>query len=339
MPKKILVFLIVCLFTVSIMLGGCATMQDKSVATANKYPDKPITLIVPFGVGGGMDLVARLLEKSAPAQLGQPLVILNKPGAAGSLGWNELVSANPDGYTLGITGIEVLLLPLYGQSKYHYPTALEPLVQISESPQVMAVLANQPWGNLDEFITYAKQHPGQLKFGHAGIGGIAHIAGESFAKNANIELEQVPFQSGAEETANLLGGHVQIIFINPASIKEHVKSGAVKVFATASEQRLVDPVFTNVPTFKEQGLNVVGGGWYDIAAPKELPIEVKNKLANGFKAMISDPEFKKNIENLGLEVNYLGPNESQEKWLDDSEKLTKTIHETGILDKIKEQKK
>jgi tripartite-type tricarboxylate transporter receptor subunit TctC len=314
-------------------------MQDKSVATANKYPDKPITLIVPYGVGGGMDLVARLLEKSAPTYLGHPLVIVNKPGASGALGWNELVGSNPDGYTIGMTSTEVILHPLYGVTKYNYPTALDPLAQISESPQVMAVQADQPWQNVNDLIIYARQHPGQLKFGHAGIGGIAHIAGESFARNANIELQQVPFQSGAEETANLLGGHVQIIFINPAAIKEHVKSGALKVLAVPGEHRLIDPVFTNVPTFKEQNVNIIGSGWYDIAAPKELPIEVKNTLANGLKAIINDPEFKKNLANLGLEVNYLGPKESQEKWLDDSEQLTKTIQETGILDKIKDQKK
>ncbi len=339
MPKKILVFLIVCLFMVLIILGGCTAMQDKSVTSANKYPDKPITLIVPFGVGGGMDLVARLLEKSAPAYLGQPLIVLNKPGASGALGWNELAAANPDGYTIGMVSTEVILHPLYGITKYNYPTALDPLAQISESPQVMAVQADQPWQNVNDLIIYARQHPGQLKFGHAGIGGIAHIAGESFAKNANIELQQVPFQSGAEETANLLGGHVQIIFINPAAIKEHVKSGALRVLAVPGEHRLIDAVLTNVPTFKEQNVNIIGSGWYDIAAPKELPLDIKNKLANGLKAMINDPEFKKNLANLGLEVNYLGPKESQEKWLDDNENLKKTIYETGILDKIKEQKK
>jgi tripartite-type tricarboxylate transporter receptor subunit TctC len=332
------ILLMTCLLAL-LLLEGCTNMQDKTISTTTKFPDKPITLIVPFGAGGGMDLVARLLEKSAAAQLGQPLIILNKPGASGALGWNELAAANPDGYTIGMVSTEVILHPLYGITKYNYPTALDPLAQISESPQVMAVQADQPWQNVNDLIIYARQHPGQLKFGHAGIGGIAHIAGESFAKNANIELQQVPFQSGAEETANLLGGHVQIIFINPAAIKEHVKSGALKVLAVPGEHRLIDPVFTNVPTFKEQNVNIIGSGWYDIAAPKELPIEVKNKLANGLKAMINDPEFQKNLANLGLEVNYLGPKESQEKWLDDSEQLTKTIQQTGILDKIKDQKK
>ncbi len=314
-------------------------MQDKTVATTKKYPEKPITLIVPFGVGGGMDLMARLLEKSAATQLGQPLVIVNKPGGAGAIGWNELAGTTPDGYTLGITGIEVLLQPLYGQTKYHYPTALDPIAQITELSIVMAVQADQPWQNVNDLIIYAKQHPGEIKFGHTGLGGISHIAGEAFAKTADIQLEQVPFQSASESTANLLGKHVQVIFINPASIKEYMKSGMVRTLAIAGEHRLTDPVFANVPTFKEQGLNVTYSSWFGIAAPKEMPIEVKNKLASGFKSMINDPEFKQNIENLGLEVNYLGPKESQEKWLDDSEKLTKTIYETGILDKIKEQKK
>ncbi len=314
-------------------------MQNMTVATTKKYPDKPITLIVPFGVGGGMDLVARLLEKSAPTHLGQPLVIVNKPGGAGTLGWNELSNASPDGYTLGMTGVEVILQSLYGTTKYNYPTALDPLLQINNLSIVMVVKSEQPWQSTENLVKYAKQHPGQLKFGHGGVGSIGHVAGETFAKKANIQLEQVPFQSAAEAMASLLGGHVQIAFLNPASVKEYTKNQMVRVLAVATEQRLVEPNFINVPTFKEQGLDVVCTNWYGIAAPKELPIEIKNKLSEGFSTIVNDPEFKKNMENLGLEVNYLGPKESQEKWLDDNEKFKKTIYETGILDKIKEQKK
>lgn len=338
MQKKSLVLLIICLLAM-LILGGCNNMQEKTVTTTKKYPDKPITLIVPFGVGGGTDLVARLLEKSAPIYLGQPLVIVNKPGAAGALGWNELAGAAPDGYTLGITGAEILLQPLYGQTKYHYPTALEPIAQITESPQMIAVLSSQPWQNLNDLIAYAKQHPGQLKFGHAGIGSMNHVVGESFAENANIQIEQVPYQSAAEVMASLLGGHTQIAVTTAALGKEQMKSGIIRLIAIGSGQRSTDPVFANVPTFKEQGVNIVDRGWFGIAAPKDLPIEVKNKLSNGFKAMINDPDFKKNIESLGLEVKYLDPKESAERWLDDGEKLTKTVQETGVLDKIKSQKK
>jgi tripartite-type tricarboxylate transporter receptor subunit TctC len=240
-----------------------------------------------------MDLVARLLEKSAPAHLGQPLVIVNKPGGAGTLGWNELSSASPDGYTLGMTGLEVILQSLYGTTKYNYPTALDPLLQINDLSIVMVIKAEQPWQNTEDLVEYARQHPGQLKFGHGGVGSMGHVAGESFAKTANIQLEQVPFQSAAEAMASLLGGHVQVAFLNPASVKEYMKNQMVRVLAVATEQRLVEPNFINVPTFKEEGLDVVRTNWYGIAAPKELPDEIKNKLAEGFRSMVNDPEFKK----------------------------------------------
>jgi tripartite-type tricarboxylate transporter receptor subunit TctC len=312
--------------------------MDKAIPATSKYPDKPITLIVPFGVGGGTDLVARLLEKRALEYLGQPLVIVNKPGGAGTIGWNE-VAGSSDGYTLGMTGVEIILQPLYGQTKYHYPTALDPLAQIAELSIVMAVKDDQPWKNLDELIQYAKKHPEEIKFGHGGMGTTGHVTGEMLAKSADIHLEQVPFQGSAEATASFLGGHIQVLFTNPASVKEHVKNGTVRILAVASEHRLKDPVFANAPTFREQGLDVVCSSWHGIAAPKDLPVEVKNKLAKGFEAIINDPEFQKNIENLGFEFSYLGPKKSQEKWLTENQKLSKTVQETGILDKIKAQKK
>ncbi len=155
MRGKALLSLAACL-AISIMSGGCTSVQDKAAITTEQYPNKPITIIVPFGVGGGSDMVARALEKTAPKYLGQPLVVINKPGGAGAIGFNELVNANPDGYTIGVSSVELLLLPLYGTTKYHYLTALDPLAQISNSPFVMAVQAIQPWQNVDDFISYAK---------------------------------------------------------------------------------------------------------------------------------------------------------------------------------------
>jgi tripartite-type tricarboxylate transporter receptor subunit TctC len=335
--KKSLILLAACLLTIFI-IGGCTAMENKTVTTTT-YPNKPITLIVPFGVGSGIDLVARALEKSAFTHLGQSLIVINKPGGAGTIGWNEVAGAPPDGYTLGITGIDIILQPLYGPTKYHYPSALEPIAQITEVSLIMAVQSDQPWKNLGDLIDYAKKHPGEIKFGHPGIGGMHHVLGKTFAKAANIQLEQVPFQGGAEAMSNLLGGHIQVVFLNPAAVKEHLKSGKVRALAIGGEQRLIDPVFANIPTFREQGLDIVCNSWNGIAAPKGLPTDVKNKLTDGFKAIINDPEFKKNIEQLGLQVNYLGPKESEEKWLTDSQISTKTVQETGILDEIKAQKK
>lgn len=326
------------LFLISILMGGCTDMQSKTISTTQKYPTKPITMIVPFSAGGGLDLLARSLEKMAPKYLGQPLVVVNKPGGAGTIGWNELVTANPDGYTLGISNVDVLIQPLYGTTKYHYPTALEPIVQATILPLIAVVPAEQPWQSVDEVIQYAKQHPGQLKFGHAGIGSAQHIIGEKFAKTAGFTFEQVPFRGANDVIVSLLGNHIQIAFVNPSTVKEQIKNGALKALAMTGEERMSDPDLAQIPTFKELGFDVIFTGWYGIAAPKDLPLDVKSKLEEGFKGMINDPEFKLNIEKLGLQMEYLNSEDSAEKWSKDGGKIAETIKETGILEQIKAQK-
>jgi tripartite-type tricarboxylate transporter receptor subunit TctC len=337
-PKKALVLSTVCLLFISIIMGGCTDMQSKTTTAIKSYPNRPITVIVPFSAGGAMDLVARALEKYAPKYLGQPIVVVNKPGGTGTIGWNELTNANPDGYTLGISSIELLVQPLYGTTKYHYPTSLEPISQVATLSTIMVVKADHPCKNVDEIISYAKRHPGQLKFGHSGIGSMSHIIGETFAEVADINIEQVPFHGASESTAALLGNHIQIVFGNPSTVKEQIKNGTLRALATTSEQRLTDPDLAQIPTFKEQGFDITSNTWIGLTAPKELPPEIKAKIEEGFKAIIADPEFKANIENLGLQVEYLNSEDSKEKWRLDADKLTKTIRETGVLEQIKAQK-
>ncbi len=336
--KKFLILLTVCLLLISITMGGCSDMQSKTITATKSYPNRPITVIVPFSAGGGLDLLARSWEKMTPKYLGQPLVVVNKPGGGGTIGWNELVNASPDGYTLGISTVDVLIQPLYGTTKYHYPTALEPIAQATTSSFIMVVPAEQPWQDLDALIRYAKQHPGQLKCGHAGIGGTVHIIGETFAKINDITLEQVPFHGANDAMIALLGNHIQIAFVNSSTAKEQIKNGTLRALATTGEQRLTDPDLAQIPTFKEQGLDIVLNNWYGVVAPKELSPEIKTKLEEGFKAIIADPEFKANMENLGLQVEYLSSDDSKEKWISDGDELAKTIQETGILEQIKAQK-
>ncbi|MBU2701304.1 tripartite-type tricarboxylate transporter receptor subunit TctC [Sporomusaceae bacterium BoRhaA] len=333
-------FLLAAFLLISIMIGGYTSMQSSTVIKpkVEKYPDKPITLIVPWSVGTAADLTARILEKSALKDLGQPLTIVNKPGGTTTIGLNELASSNPDGYTIGLSTSELFLQPLFVSTKYDYSTALEPLAQITSTPYVMAVQTNQPWQSVDDLISYAKQHPGQLKFGHAGTGSIPHIMGETFTKKTGIIMNQVPFQGSVEVMAALLGGHVQVIFTNPGVIKEQMKNGTVRILAVAGKYRLTGSLFTNIPTFKEQGIDIVYGVKMGIAVPKETPLDVKAKLSEGLKAIINAPEFKKDIENIGLQYEYLGPEESQTQWLVENKELTAAVQETGIVDLIKSQK-
>ena len=326
------------LLLISIIVGGCNEMSNKTITYTKKFPEKPITMIVGFPAGGGSDLLARSLEKVSIKHLGQPLMIVNKPGGSGTIGLNELVRSNPDGYVLSITTPEAIVMPLYGQAKYQYVSALDPIAQISNASIAMVIQADTPWQNVDELIQYAKQHPGELKFGHSGIGSVTHIIGERFIREADINIQQVPFRGGPEVVIALLGKHIQIGFVPIMAIKEQVLSGALRILAVASERRISDPKMDQIPTFKEQGLDIAFNYRYGIAAPKDLPPEVKTKLSEGFKSMILDPDFKKDMDALGLEIEYLGPKETQEQWLADNTKLAKTIQETGILDRIKEQK-
>ena len=328
----------ICCLSISLLIGGCNSMENKPAATKT-FPVKPITIIVPFSAGGGVDMVARSLEKIAPKFLAQPLVVVNKPGGSGTIGWNELAGSNPDGYTLGITAVELIVQPLYGPTKYHYPTALEPLVQTSTSSFIMVVDAKEPWKNLAEFIVYSKEHPGELKFGHGGIGSTGHIVGEALASTADISLKQVPFRGASEAATALLGKHIEIAFMSPPSVKEHIKNGTLRALAVSSEQRLTDPDLAHIPTFKEQGLDIVLNSFYGLAAPKRLPPEAKAELAAAFKSIVSDPEFKINMDQLGMQVEYLDSKKTEAQWVEDNKKLSKIITETGILERIKEQKK
>jgi tripartite-type tricarboxylate transporter receptor subunit TctC len=330
---------VACLVLITMITGGCGSMQSKSANAPERYPARPITIIVPFTAGGSMDLMARAFEKTAVKHLGQPLVVINKPGGGGTIGWNELAGANPDGYTIGVTGIGLILQPLYGPTKYNYPTALEPLTQAGTTPVVLAVRADKPWQTLEDLVSYAKQHPGAVKYANVGLGTITNVTAEMFAKETGIAIDQVPFSGGPEVVAALLGGHTHLSFILSADIKEHVKSGKIRVLAVSGEKRLTEPEFAQVPTFREQGLDIAFSTWQGVAAPKGLPGDVRNKLAEGFKGIINDPAFIKSMEDMGLAVEYLGPQESLDQWIADNTKLAKIVKETGIAERIASQKK
>jgi tripartite-type tricarboxylate transporter receptor subunit TctC len=330
---------VTCLLFVTMITVGCGSVQNKSASAPEKYPVRPITILVPFSAGSPVDLMARAFEKKAVQHLGQPLVVVNKPGGGGTISWNELAGAKPDGYTIGVTSMGVILQPLYGPTKYHYPTALEPLTRVGTTPVVLAVRADQPWQTLEDLVSYAKQHPGAVKYGHQGLGTITHVTGETFAKEAGIVIDQVPFSGTPEGIAATLGGHIHLLFTLSAGTQEYVKSGKIRVLAVGGEKRLTEPEFAQVPTFREQGLDITFSTWQGVAAPKGLPEHVRNKLAEGLKGIINDPAFIKDMEGMGLAVEYLGPQESLNKLISDNTKLSKIVQETGIAERIASQKK
>lgn len=295
----------------------------------DKYPQRPITLIVPTGPGASPDLLARALDKVAPKHLGQPLEIINIPGNVATRGWNQLAGAGPDGYTIGLVSSGLILAPLFGPTEYHYPTAIEPLVQVTALPIMAVTRADRPWQNLMELIEYGRQHPGTVKFGHMGPGSPRHITGELFARAAGLELVQVPYDS-VNALPALLAGEVQILFTDQAEVKEYVRSGLVKVLAVAAARRLTLPLFDQVPTFSEQGAAVEFGYWFGVGAPGGMPAERKGQLATGLGAIIQDPAFVALMDNVGLPVSYLAPPEFAAKWDTEQVRLADIINRQGL---------
>lgn len=324
---------------VMMMLGGCSSLQSKSSeAIAEKYPTKPITVIVPFAAGGMTDIIARGMEKASVKYFEQPFIVVNKPGGAGTIAWNELAGAKPSGYVIGMVTLGSVLQPIYGQSKYNYPTALEPIAQIANPPIVMSISPNSKYKTVADLVRYAKDHPGEIKFGHTGIGSSLQVLAEMFAQAADIKMEQVPFQGSSEEIAALLGGHIDVIFSGATELREHVKSNKIKVVAIAGSHRINDADFSDVPTFKEQGFDAQISNWQCIAVPKEMPPNIKSKLSEGIRNIINDPDFNKNMKQLGIEVEYLGPEECTKTWAHDYEQLGKIVRITGIAERIAAQR-
>jgi tripartite-type tricarboxylate transporter receptor subunit TctC len=305
---------------------------------AGRYPSKPITLVVPFAPGGSTDLLARLMKKYATKHLGQDLVIVNKPGAGATIGWNEVVAAQPDGYTLAAVTSSAAIRPVYGDTKYNYVNALEPIAWISTIPQVLAVRSDSPWKTIDDLVRFARENPSKFTYGHSGLGNSSHVAMETLALKARMKVTQIPYNSGAQVLNALLGGQIDATVATPVEFQGHLAAGKLRVLAVFAEKRFDAPLFRDVPTVAEKGWPVESLSWNGIAAPKNLPAAEKKHLVEAFRAIAAEPEFVESAHKAGLAITYAGPERFLEKWKSDQESFRIQATETGILALVKSQK-
>jgi tripartite-type tricarboxylate transporter receptor subunit TctC len=315
--------------TVLTLSGGAGLAQD--------YPTRPIHMIVPYAPGGSTDLTARLVAKEVEKKLGKAIIIDNKPGAAAMIGLNELVTAKPDGYTIGMVNSGNTVQPLYGIARYNYATELQAIAQVGEVPFGFGVKADAPWKTIEDVVDYARANPKAFKYGITGFGNTAHIGPEHLALLAKVKMEPVNFDGGAPLLAAMLGGHIQGAGNNPVDMKEHVKAGRIRLLVVYGEKRLQDPLYKDVPTAREKGYDVIVTLWQGVGAPKGIPDNVKKKLGDAFAAILADPQVRAQITALGLEPAPMGPDEFAAKWVADQEHMRKIVTETGILDIVKSQ--
>jgi tripartite-type tricarboxylate transporter receptor subunit TctC len=271
-----------------------------------QYPERPVTLICPFPAGGAMDATARALAEAMKKTFPKPLVVVNRPGAAGTIGNAEVVQAKPDGYTLGISAVAVLTVqPHLTDLPYKGPDSYTPIMKLVNLAIVLAVRSDAPWKTAQEFLAAAKQSPGKLRVASPGVGTILHLDLEELKARAGVDLTHVPFAGNAEAVPALLGGHVEAAMLHPPELAPHVQAGKARVLAVFEPKRLA--MFPDAPTARELGHDITMGVYYALIAPRGLPPAVAQAVHQAGRRAVEDPGFVAMMRNRGFDVDYQGP--------------------------------
>jgi tripartite-type tricarboxylate transporter receptor subunit TctC len=271
---------------------------------ANDFPAKTITIICPYGAGGGTDAVARSIAEAAKKQFNQSIVVENKTGGTGVTGMTTGMNARPDGYTVTMVAVELLTLPQMGLAPDSFTyKAFKPIALLNGDPGAITVKADSPFKTLDDFLKNAKANPGKVKVGNAGSGSIWHLGAIGLEKATGAKFNHVPYQTGANDAVvALLGGHIDAVAVSPAEVANHVNAGTLRILGVAADKR--QQLFPEVKTYREQGIDLTIGTWRGLAVPKATPDEIVKILEKGFMQAANDDNFKNFLKkgSLGIDV-------------------------------------
>jgi len=285
---------------------GCLAASS---ALAESYPDRPVTMIVPFPAGSGPDVYARIINAKLEPILGKPIVVENRPGAGGTIGGRALTRAEADGYTImfGSTS-SVLIAPAVAKDTPYDPVkAFTPVIEVVRGPFILSVRSDLPIKNLQELIAYAKANPGKLNYGTAGVGSLHHISTELLKRAAGIEMTHIPFQGGAQNWTALQSGSIDVIFDSMPGPTSSIQAGKARPIAVTGNRHLPmlpdAPSLASTPTFEEQKVSGVDVTfWFGIVAPAGTPADIIKKLNVDFAKAIADPDVKKRFLQDGMEI-------------------------------------
>jgi tripartite-type tricarboxylate transporter receptor subunit TctC len=281
---------------------GLAAFAACGGASAQAFPTKPITMIVGFAAGGQTDVQARALANAAARELGQPVIIVNRPGMAATLGPAGMAeSAAPDGYTVAVLPATLYRIPHMQTVKYDALKDFTYLINVTAFNFGLVVKADAPWKTVQELVAYAKANPGKVSYGTSGIGGTPHLSIARLAKAAGVSFNMVPFSGGAMVFQNILGGHVDLAA--EGGFGSQVDSGKMRVLGLFSDARL--PKRPNWPTMKEQGFDVVSQSSWGIGGPKGMDPAIAKTLHDAFRKALTDPEFNRILTLQDQSVTYL----------------------------------
>ncbi len=285
-------------------LISAALMLGVASAAWAEYPDKPVTIVVPFAAGGPTDKVARDLGDVLRSKLNQTVVIENVGGAGGTLGAAKVAKASPDGYTLLLHHIGMATAPaLYRKLPYDVLSDFEYLGMVNEVPMTLVGRSTLPANNFAELRKWMDANKGKINLANAGLGAASHLCGLLFQQAVATDMTTVPYKGTAPAMTDLLGGQVDLMCDQTTNTTQQIEGGKVKVFGVSTAKRLTTPVLAKVPTLDESGLKGFNVSiWHGMYAPKGTPKAVIDKLNTALRAALKDPEFNKRQESLGAVV-------------------------------------
>jgi tripartite-type tricarboxylate transporter receptor subunit TctC len=291
------------------LLAGTLLVSAAWAQKDEKFPHRTIKIIVPFTPGGTTDVMARAIGQKLNDYWGQPVIVENKPGAAGWLGISAMAKSPADGYTIGVTISSIIYAKsLYTKLPFDIANDFEAVSMLSRSAIGLVVPAQFPADNLQDFIAHLRKNPGKYSYGSFGQGTTAHIFGETLNRGARIDQVHVPFKGAMPIVTDLLGGQLTSAFLDVATTKPFVQSGKLKVLAFSGTQRIA--AFPNTPTFAEAGYKGFEPvGFFQVLAPAKTPKDIVRKLSDGIAKAVNSDDLKTRIQDMGLEVGGSTPEE------------------------------
>ncbi len=306
-----------------VLLALLVTLISGAVATAQEFPTKPIELVIPYGPGGSHDLTARALASVAHQYLGQPMLVVLKPGGGGAIGSQYVIRAKPDGYTLMLGGSGPNTIFALVQKAPIGPDQFTSIARINYSPAIFTVRTEAPWKTFREALDYMKKNPGKFNFANTGTWGAADFPMRMVSRAAGVEYNNIPFDGGGPALLAVLGGHADGSFLFTAQLLPQIGAGKMRALAVTDTRRLRD--LPNVPTLREEGVDVVFTQWRSVLAPKGIPQAIAEKLEAAFKRMTEDSSFQALIKQLGDEIHFQGGKEFEATWRQEWDGFAKIV--------------
>ena len=316
------------IFSAALALSATFVIASSGVAQAQDYPNRPVRLIVPFSAGGNTDALARIIGPKVGEILGQTIVVENRPSVSGVIGADVVAKAKPDGYTLLIHDTTFAVAPTL---QAQIPWKIEdfaPIAHVAGAPTTLIVNASLPANNVKEVIALAKAKPGELTYSAGSIGGTAHLAGVLFEEVAGVKMNFIPYDGAGRALNDLLGGHLDITYSAINAVKGHLEAGKLKAIASSGAERL--PAAPNVPTFKEQGIDVVVSANWGVYAPAGTAPDVIAKLNDAFVRAVKTPEVAKELESRGYVVLGTTPEQHAKTLREEVDRWGALIRRAGI---------